>query len=362
MSGKMIVRLSKVMLSVSLLFLHIWSYSIAAYIPKLLRECISTVYEATDSPNCTQALKELYSIIRENRILTSDTTIYGAVKEVLGIIRSSHSKDQKEIIEYLEQYLNDLNNRAILLTINGDASQVQSWSTGLIGRSMREEREAYELLCLSNELSGNLMLCGSIDMNSIALNSRIIASLFKNFPLHTIRNSINFNANDMTNSLSVTPPVIIGSTGVGASSVNAWALSLSTSQQYPVNMQFVVPSDLEKNKSMTLEVGLLIPNNGFDEGYVNFQVQTKSVEADHSFNASKIAWTHTNTSGNIKVKESLTEGNVKYILVKIPLKSSDMKPGYFTLLNISRISPTKSKTEYAGDVNIVAAVFKYTTE
>jgi hypothetical protein len=127
----------------------------------------------------------------------------------------------------------------------------------------------------------------------------------------------------------------------------------------PLEMQFIIPDDFARHKPISLELGLLVPSNGFSNGYANFQVQAKYLHPKHSFNAEDVNWTHTNTSGNVKITEASTDGNVKYMLVRIPLKRSHIRGGYFALLSISRIAPTDSKSEYVGDIDVVSAVFKY---
>jgi hypothetical protein len=350
MMQTMFVRMSKMVLSVILLSIHMQSYGIAAYIPQALRECIAIIYEASDSNSCKSKLEELYSTIRENRMLGSDNVIRRGVKEALAIIRASHNKSaiKDDMVEYLEQYLKNLNDKAILLVMNGDVSHMRSWSPGLIDRCMQKERDAYDLLRLSNEISNNLVLCGS-EANAVSLDSRVIKNFWSN---QKPALNINSRPNQPSN-----PTMTIGSTGVNSAAITGWALTPG-SPQSPVDIEFVIPDDFDNNKPVSLELGFLVPNNGLNNGYVNFLVQEKYVIPGHSFNIDNINWTHTNTSGNVKINEPVNPHNVRYMFINIPLSKSYIKPGYFALLSISRTSPTH-ECEYAGDLSLVSAAFKY---
>lgn len=336
-------NLPKVVLPIILLLCHIKSYGIVAYIPQSLRECITAVYEKVGSKNSKQALAELYAAIRENRMLTSDAVVSQGVQEALEIVRSSNSSDHQRMAEYFEQYLDHLDDRGILLNMEGDASQLRSWPLGLVDRCMREEREAYDLFRLSNELSDNLTFCGG-DVDNQKCSRGIVG--------------VSFSPNVMTSSQSTTPNVILGGTGVGAAVINGWSL-VPDGPQFPINMQFIVPKDFKRHEPVSLELGILVPNNDLPNGYVNIQVQSKYLESSHSFNADAINWTHTNSSGNIKVDEASNPDNVKYMYIKIPLTKTYIKKHYFALLSVSRILPTDGKTEYAGDLTVVSAIFKY---
>ena len=96
-------NLPKVVLSVLLLLCHTKSYSIVAYIPQSLRECVAAVYEKVGAKNSHQALAELYAAIRENRMLTSDSVVSQGVQEALAIVRSSKSSDHNGMAQYFEK-------------------------------------------------------------------------------------------------------------------------------------------------------------------------------------------------------------------------------------------------------------------
>ena len=86
MQKKMILRLSKVMASVVLLSLHSCSYAVVTYIPQALRDCVSMVHAMAEKKDNANNMAELYSMIEENRILTSDTMVRKAVEEVFHIL------------------------------------------------------------------------------------------------------------------------------------------------------------------------------------------------------------------------------------------------------------------------------------
>ncbi len=356
MQEKIVSRFSKIVIPAILLSLHMQSFGVVAYMSQTLRECIAVVYERAGSNCRKQALEELYEAIRENRMLAPDTIVSQGIAEAIEVINSSNRSNQREIIQYLEQYLNNLNDRGVLLALNGDMSRVRSWPLGLIERSMMlDQREACDLLRLSNELSCNLIFCGS-EENGVSLD----ASVMKNIKRAFTDPSINFRPNGMTNSQSLTPTIILGGTGVNSPVINGWALT-PNDLQFPVNVQFVIPDDFASHQPVSLELGFLIPNNGLVNGYANFLVQAKYLDSKHSFNPNDVSWTHANTSGNIKITEASNSDNVKYMLINIPLSKSHIKPGYFAMLSVSRTSPTGGKSEYAGDLSLVSAVFKYTS-
>ena len=99
-----------------LLSLHIPFYAVVAYTPQGVRECINTVYQATDRSSRKQALEELYAAIKENRMLTSDIIACQAVEQAIESIRALDG-DHSAIIDYLEKYLSQLHDRGILLML-----------------------------------------------------------------------------------------------------------------------------------------------------------------------------------------------------------------------------------------------------
>jgi hypothetical protein len=347
-----IVHVSKIALAVVLLSFHIKSFGIAAYIPQTLRECISAIYEKSESQLHKQGLEELHAAVKENRMLVSDAVVRRGIKEALEVIQaSSNRSDQEEMVEYLEQYLKNLQDKAILLSMEGNATQMRSWSVGLIERCMRDQQDACDLLRLSNELSDNLIFCGS-EINEFSLDSRVMNDVK--------RGDMSFGPNNMTSSQSLTPNMILGSTGINSAVIDGWALA-PDGPQFPVSMQFIIPDDFEKHKPVSLELGFIIPNNGLPNAYANFLVQAKYAHPKHSFNINDVHWTHTNSSGNVKIIEASNPDNVKYMFINIPLTRNHIKREYFALISVSRTMPTDGKTDYAGDLALVSAVFKYTS-
>jgi hypothetical protein len=347
------MRTKMILWVLGLLALHIDSYAVVAYTPQALRECINAMYQMTEKSSRKKAFEELHAMVRENRMLTSDTVACQGASEAIEIMRSLNV-DCGEVVAYLEHYLSNLHNRGILLALDGDGSYKKSWSMGLISRSMRDQQDAYNLLCLSNELSDNLLFCGG-EVNEVSLDS----SMVKNIKRALGDPAVNFTPNSMTNSQSLIPTALFGSTGVGSPVINGWLLS-PDGPQFPVTMQFVIPDDFARHEPISLELGFFVPHNGFDDGYIKFIVQSKYVEPGHSFSPDIVNWTHTNTSGNLKIEEPYHTDSVRYMYVNIPLTRSHIKPEYFAMISVSRTSPTDGKSEYAGDVALVSAVFKYT--
>ena len=359
----MLVNLSKVILPTLVMFSHVSIAAIAAYIPQALRSCISVVHELSDAHSHNQKLGELYSIIRENRIVSSDAVVYNGVTEALKVLRLSHNKlsnkrHKKDMISYLETYLKNANDRAVLLAISGSSSQAATWTMGTVQQAMVEQKEAFELLLLSNELFGNLTLSGMPSTDSVELNSRLFANLFSSSQANA---GVNFTPADMTNAQGLTSPVIIGTTGVGSALITGWPLAAATDAQYPITIQFEVPADIQAQNKAALEIGILVPKNGFAPGGARFQVKSKYISSHNSFDVNNIAWSHTNFSADEKIHEPAAEGSVRYLHVKIPLSIAHVKPGQLALLNISRVLGECACEDYAGDLYVVSAAFKYTS-
>ena len=353
---KKMVRFSMMIVPLMLLLADTKSYSTAAYIPQALRECICALYKSLNDIKRKKDLEELYSVITENRMLTSENTVRRAVRKALDIVKAEENNFARsaEVVEYLEEYLENLHDKSVILSLKGNNNS-QEWPLEVVNRSMKQEREAFDIVRLSNELSSNFNFCGT--GAECSLDSRVTRKLNSS---QLEDPSIIFPPSVMTNSILSAPPVMIGGTGITSAVVNAWPLPPASGD--PINLQFVIPDDFAKHKKVSLELAVLIPSNGLPNGYANFQVQAKYLKSSHSYNPDDINWTHTNTSGNVKITEASTSGNAKYMLIRIPLKRSHIKRGYFALLSISRIAPTGSKTEYAGDIDLVTAVFNYTSK
>jgi hypothetical protein len=353
---KRMVNCSRIIVPILLLSLNTRSYGAAAYIPQALRECISSLYRSLNDIKRKKDLEELYSVITENRMLTSENTVRRAVRKALDIVKADEDNfaQPAEIVEYLEEYLENLHDKSVVLSLKGN-NNAQEWPLEVVNRSMKQEREAFDIVRLSNELSSNFNFCGA--GADCSLDARVTRKL-NSSPFQDP--SIIFPPSVMTNSILSAPPIMIGGTGITSAVVNAWALPPASGD--PINLQFIIPDDFAKHKKVSLELAVLVPSNGLPNGYANFQVQAKYLKSSHSYNPEDINWTHTSTSGNVKITEASTSGNAKYMLIKIPLKRSHIKRGYFALLSISRILPTGSKTEYAGDIDLVTAVFNYTSK
>jgi hypothetical protein len=262
------------------------------------------------------------------------------------------------MINYLESYLNNADDKSVLLAISGSSSQAATWTIGTVQQAMVEQKEAFDFLLLSNELFGNLTLSGMSSTDSVELNSRFFANLFSSSQVSA---EVNFTPADMTSSQGLTVPVMIGTTGVGSALITGWPLAAATDAQYPVTLQFEVPADIHVKHKAALEIGILVPKNGFAPGRARFQVKSKYISSDNSFDVNNIAWSHTNFSADEKIHEPAAEGSVRYLNVKIPLSTAHVKSGQLALLNISRVLGECACEDYAGDVYVVSAAFKYTS-
>jgi hypothetical protein len=91
------------------------SYTLPAYIPQELRECVWVAYDIMDNTQRRRALESLYETIKENRMFTSDTVVVKGIEEILEAI--SHIEGNEAVTRYLEDYLNNINNRSLLLSL-----------------------------------------------------------------------------------------------------------------------------------------------------------------------------------------------------------------------------------------------------
>jgi hypothetical protein len=376
MQRKIIIQFSKMVLPVVLLFFHITSYGIVTYIPQALKECIAMAYELSYFDGCEKELKELYLTIRDNKIFVSDDIVYNAVKEAIIIIGSPDNRINRKIgaeirderqgrgmTEYLEEYLRSLQNRSVLLAVDGKDSHSTSWSAELIEHPRDNAGEIFDLLRLSNQLSENLMVCGQISMGThpILLSSRVIAHARRKPKLDRLKKkAFGFRSENMTDAL--THPAITDSIGIGDLMVKGWALTPSTHQQCSISMQVEIPNEIVKNKKAVLEVGMVVPSNGLSNEYANFELKSKYLVSRHNFDPTDMSCSHISSSGNFKIDEASVAGNLKYMTVRIPLASSHIKSGCLALLNISRTLPTDLKSEYTSDLYVVSATLRYTCQ
>jgi len=70
------------------------------------------------------------------------------------------------------------------------------------------------------------------------------------------------------------------------------------------------------------------------------------------------AVTHTTNSESFHIEEPSNSDGLLHLFIDVPIEKSDIEKRDFALISLSRIEP--DETEYAGNIYLVAAAFKYT--
>jgi hypothetical protein len=218
-----------------------------------------------------------------------------------------------------------------------------------------------DIMYLSGQLTNiqNIELCG---------NDFISSDFSHLLPTHSTdaqcsRASLLFNADMMSSTGSSSPNVVFG-TGMNTPVVTAWIMPSTVARKAatrapmtpPVTLQFSIPTDFQRNKSVSLKVHFLVEKQGFPTGNARIQIDALYVGDKDQFELTDT--THTDRSESFTVKEPNNNDEFRHVYVSIPLKKSHIKKNKFAMISISRITP--NGTEYAGDIYLVAAEFKYT--
>lgn len=344
----------------SLLSFHELTYTVAAYIPEALKRSMVHVYEISEKTKDTHNLQEVCHLISENRMLTSDDLMRNAVNEAITVLESKtalrNRNQDKAISSYLKEYLNHLNDRTILLNVQGNENCVMSWPASLVARSLKSAIDV-DMMYLSNELATlrNISLCGNVNIDFDTYFLKSIKENEKKDP------SIAFTPNMMTNAGSNFPNVVFAATGVSSPVINAWSMAPSSSVQSPINMQFAIPGNLRTEKAMSVELHFLIKNQPALDGNARIRVNAKYMQQDGEFNIfdSSPTFTHTTDSDDFLITEPSSTSSVEHVYVIIPIEKSDIENYDFALLSVSRIAPTEG-VEYSQDIYLAAAAFRYT--
>lgn len=364
MYPKVFGRFSPIVLPIILISIHAESYGIAAYIPQSLKECITIVHEMAERNDNAHNLAELYAMIDENRSLTSDRMVRGAIKEAFNILennkdRASNKRQYKAITTYFQQYLNNLDDSSILLAVQGNKAQLTSFPQSLIARSMNESLLARDMICLSSELAfaQNLQLCGNVDLDgfiqtNVAKRKKVVTASKRD------------DAFDDVDACPINLPSIIFGTGVASPIVNAWTMYPSDLIQYPVNMEFSILGYLHPKKAITLELHFLVKQHAAPNGTARIRINGMYTSADNDGvidNADSI-FMYTTDSHDFLVTEQLaTSNSLRHICVNVRLEKALFKKYNSASLSLTRIEPT-SGVEYADDLYLVAAVLRYAAE
>lgn len=342
---------------VSLLSFYEVSASVAAYIPNTLRECFIGIHEIT-AKRSGGNFQELYTIIMENRVLASSALVRSAVYEALDALEGNANWEDKwrcAASAYLQEYLNSLDNRSILCRLQGSDAVLTTLPNALIARSLKTDSTSMDMIRLSSELTfvHNIELCGDTDINlTVPTRAKSIK------PTKLTSPSLIFNPNMLTSVVSSSPNVVFG-TGASDPVINAWSMSPSTSIQSPINMQFSIPGDLKTEKAISIEMHFLVKKQSLADGNARIQINALYVNNNTEFSMpDSITFTHTTDSNDFAIVEPSNVDGLMHVFINVDIEKSVVEKRDFALISLTRILP--DGTEYAGDIYLVAAAFKYT--
>src|SRR5438477_9762421 len=157
------------MVCFSLLSYHM-SYAAIAYMPVVLRECLATIYEINGREKVSH-LEELCATIKKNRVIVSDQVIRPVIYEALDILQhnSNFSDNWRDgAIIYLKNYLDVLNSKSILCSVQGEDQTSINISSALLARCLEIDSTSKEIMYLSSQLTNvqSIELCGNDPINS----------------------------------------------------------------------------------------------------------------------------------------------------------------------------------------------------
>ena len=340
-----------------LLCLHSNIHSAIAYIPQALRSCIINAYEMIDQNNNTRNLAELYSIVQENRIVVSDKLIRKGLEEALSFFTDNkkilrNNNQNRAIQEYIKRYLNNLDDSCVVLALNGAENQHISLPISSVVQSLPQAFNEIDLMCLSSMLTTK-----GLSLHGYPVNDTSDSLTRAPKPNKSTDPGIVFNSNMMTNVLYSTPNVIFG-TGVSSPVINAWSMVPSAMIQSPINIQLPIPGDLKEKKSISLELHFLVTKQ-FASGKARIRVKAAYMDQSEEFNILAPVFSNITDSDSFTISEPSSVNNLKHLIVTISLKSSDVDKADLALLSLTRIAPS-SGSEYAKDIYLAAAIFRYT--
>jgi hypothetical protein len=334
-----------------------------SYIPHDLKQCVHAAARVAGRGKAIN-LQELDAMINEGRIIVSESTMRKALNEALDILENNSSAAYQNVVAYLEEYLEGLNNRSIVLSLQGDNEFLSLLPVGMIAGALNTHVQGVDMMRISTEVAArqNLDVSGAADVTAgDALQGLALLAEAADANMWNTKASIAFNANMMSNVVSATPNMIFG-TGVASPSINAWIMAPSVaSAQSPINIQFTIPADYKRDKPVSLELHFLISNQGEATADARIQVKAEYLKEGDSFNinASNPSFDQTIKSDNFRINEPNSVNSVKYVMVTIPLDKDVIAKHKFALYSLSRIAPNHGRDEYMGDIFLAAATFKY---
>lgn len=325
------------------------------YIPEALRGCIVNLHEMTGKKS-GNAVQELYTMIAQNRVLASDTLVCSAISDALGILKKSNSKNewQKAAKKYMKEYIKNLDDRSILLQLQGQNNTITAFPSSLVARSLKIDSTSLDMLYLSSELTThqNIELCGNAPINFDSAYHQNRTKSIK--PTELSDPSLIFNPNMLTSGAASSPTIISG-TGASLPIINAWPMVPSSSTQSPINMQFAIPGDLKTEKAISIEMHFLVRKNFVANG--NARIRISGLYMSNQTETSQ-AVTHITDSDDFMIIEPTDPDGFMHISVDVPIEKSDIDKTDFALISLTRI-PTDD-AEYLADIYLTTAVFRYT--
>ena len=330
------------------------SYGAIAYMPQELRSYMFVAYDKAGKADQLSFLEEACKSICEGRAILSDTIIRKAVDQASAIVH-----DDQAICDYFKNYLNSLEDKTVLLNMQGKENARRIFPTSLSSDDM-------EILQLSSWLTteNNLSLSGYHHNDAVQNDGAAYkhAHSFKSVKPNKMSDpGLSFNANMLTSTMAVTPNTLFG-TGIAMPTINAWSMVSSNQTQSPVNMQFSIPSDLKTEKAMTVELHFLVSKQGFASGKARIRVNGLYVSNGDEFaspSSGSFSFTHTTDSKDFVITEPTVAGDLVQVMVTIPIEKSHIGKSDFALLSLTRIAP-KHGAEYAGNIFLAASAFRYT--
>lgn len=170
--------------------------------------------------------------------------------------------------------------------------------------------------------------------------------------------SLIFNANMLTSGAASSPNIIFAN-DMTSPVMNAWSMVPSGEAQRPINMQFSIPSDVKKDKPISIELHFLLRKQSMVQGKARIKVNALYVHDEKVFPAPNSRnYTNTNLSDDFAIVEPSAAGNFKHVFIDIPLEKSELDGSDFAIISLSRVAP--ANMEYMGDIYLVAVAFRYT--
>lgn len=168
-------------------------------------------------------------------------------------------------------------------------------------------------------------------------------------PLSSSKDGVATTDTRFDNVYGSTPPLI---------ALRTWLIPQSSTTQQPTTIMFNVPADFDTTWAPTIDLNLLIANNGATGSVANLRVRADFEGNNAEFGTASPAngFVQTVTSGDLTITEP-TSTNLKNIRASIALDNTVINPRTVAVLVIDRVSTTG--TEYANNIYLGSIVFRY---